>query len=215
MSVKLWSLSRRTWRIVSLSTEEYCDIGIEMMRRQDIKVEEGQRDKFLRDLRCSKCGGDSLELKFERNLHTGYIRCKDCGNFDTREFVDGKPGDLVKCDLCGSSTTEIVAEKGYSYPNWIHTKFDYIDNMILCKKCDKECIKELEQKDIEIKNKSPTIEYMFDGDELKYWRKGDNDELLGKIEIDCDNGKNRYERALEEMKSRFQKRTRFIDIDEE
>ena len=88
-------------------------------------------------------------------------------NFDTREFVDGKPCDLTKCDMCGSSTTEIVTEKGYSYPNWIHTEFNYIDNMTLCQKCFNKHIEELDQKDIEIKNKNPIIEYMFDGDELK------------------------------------------------
>src|SRR3990167_10377972 len=132
-------------------------------------------------LNVSKCGSHKLELKFERNLHTGYIRCNNCLNFDTREFVDGKPCDLTKCDMCGSSTTEIVTEKGYSYPNWIHKEFNYIDNMTLCQKCFEEHIEELNQKDIEIKNKNPIIEYMFDGDELKYWRKGDDDDLLGKI----------------------------------
>ncbi len=172
-------------------------------------------DKLLEGLKCSKCDSDKLELKFERNLHTGYIRCDDCGNFDTREFVDSKPGDLVKCDLCASSTTEIIAHNEYSYPNWIYTKFDYIDNMILCQKCFKEHIKEFEQKNEDIKNKNPIIEYMFDGDELKYWRKGDDDGLLEKIEIDCDDGKNRYKNALKEMKNRFPKRTKFIDIDEE
>lgn len=176
---------------------------------------EEQRDKLLDGLRCSKCDSDKLTLKFERNLHTGYIRCNICKNFDTREFVDGKPGDLVRCHLCRSSTTEIVTENGYSYPNWTYTKFDYIDNMTLCQKCFEEHIGELDQKDIEIKNKNPIIMYMFDGDELKYWRKGDDDDLLGKIEIDCDNGKNRYKIALKEMKNRFPKRTKFINIDEE
>ncbi len=183
--------------------------------RKEKESKEEQRDKLLDGLKCSKCGSDKLELKFERNLHTGYIRCDDCRNFDTREFVDSKPGDLVRCDLCRSSTTEIVTEKGYSYPNWIHTKFNYIDNMTLCEKCFKEHGGELHQKEIEAKNKNPIIEYIFDGDELKYWRKGDDDDLLGKIEVDCDNGKNRYETAFEEMKSRLPKRTKFVDIDQE
>lgn len=33
------------------------------------------QDKLLDGIKCSKCGRDKLELKFERNLHTGYIRC--------------------------------------------------------------------------------------------------------------------------------------------
>ena len=41
------------------------------------ETKEEQRDKLLDDLKCSKCGSHKLELKFERNLHTGYIRCNN------------------------------------------------------------------------------------------------------------------------------------------
>lgn len=190
----------------------FCGTDLTIEKEKESKEE--QKDKQLEGVKCSKCGSTNLKLSFERNLHTGYIKCEDCGNFDTREFVDGKAGDLVKCDLCGSTTTEIQSINGFAVPLWTYTEFEYIDNKILCKKCFEERMEELEEKEEEIKNKKPVIMYIFDGDELKYWRKGDVNDLLGKIDINNDNGKQRYKKALKEMKSKFPKRTKFVDIDE-
>ena len=63
--------------------------------------------------------------------------------------------------------------------------------------------------------KKEIIEYMFDGDALKFWEKGDPD---GFDEIDLNDFINWDEvnnKGLKDMKERYSKRTIFVDIDEE
>lgn len=57
------------------------------------------------------------------------------------------------------------------------------------------------------------VQYMFDGDELKFWKKGDenNSDYIDLNEfIDW---KSVYDKALGIMKEKFPKGTKFVDID--
>ena len=172
-------------------------------------------DEHLKNIKCSKCGSNRLKMAVDRSFTKGYIKCEECGNFDTRKIINGEISDLITCDICGSSTTEIIAPDGYDYPGWIYPKLENLDIEVICDKCKDEHLPRLIEKDEEISSKHPTIMYMFDGDELKWWNKRDEDcNLLGKIELD-EYSKDKYDRALREMKREFKKETIFVDIDEE
>ena len=67
----------------------------------------------------------------------------------------------------------------------------------------------------QICRKREIVEYMFDGDALKFWDKGDPD---GFDEIDLNDFINWDEvdnKALKEMKEKYSKGTIFVNIDEE
>jgi len=165
----------------------------------------------------SKCHGN--DLKVTKGYYDNYfIECGNCKNFDTRKYDNIKKRfkSLVKCDICKSTTTDIEQKTGL--PDWYNTEdeFDYIKNKVLYKKCYNEHYDELEKQNEDSHNKHLIIEYMFDDDELKFWEEGDEWDHDDTIVCDIENYgyKKAYGKALKEMKSKYPKTTKFIDIDE-
>jgi len=197
--------------------EENIKIREQKIKQEQFRIERQKRDLAFSKLKCSKCHSNDLRITDTCiNSSEIYIKCNNCGNFDTRKCYDetkGKVGSLVKCDLCGSTTTKILSQTGF--PDWIYTNFKYTKNKTLCSKCSNEHYNKLQEKDEEFHNKHLIIEYAFDGDALKYWEKGDEAVDFKEIEVDNDNGKQRYKKAIKEMKKEFPKTTKFIDIDED
>jgi len=190
----------------------------EKIKQEHIKIDQEKREKSFANLKCRKCHSNNLEITNRNYFPEIFKKCNDCGNFDTLKYynnINGKFGNLVKCALCGSTTTDISSQTGF--PEWIHTDFEHIKNKTLCSKCDYEHHEELQEKDDVVHNKHLVIEYMFDDDELKYWEEGDVWDYDDTIVCDMENYgyKKAYKIALKEMKSKFPKTTKFIDIDDD
>lgn len=186
------------------------------IKNEQIRIKEEIKKIKLSKLKCSTCRSKNLEMINAHNCDFIYIRCNNCGNFDTRECYDDtkeKFGKIIRCKYCSSSTTQISSQT--NLPSWIWTDFEYTKYNILCSKCDIEHHDELYEKNEEIHNKHLVIEYMFDGDSLKYWEEGDEGIGFEEIEVDNDNGRSRYNKAIKEMKTNFPKTTKFIDVDSE
>lgn len=189
----------------------------EIVRQKQIEAEHRKREESFARLKCSKCHSRNLEAIDRNGLSVIYAKCNDCGNFDTRKYYDnvnGKFGPLVKCDICGSTTTYI--SPGTGLPDWIYTDFEYVKNKTLCQKCDFKYHDEFQEKDDEIHNRHLVIEYMFDDDELKYWEEGNAWDYDDNVVCDTYNYgyKKAYEKALKEMKSKYPKGTKFVNVDE-
>lgn len=188
---------------------------IEQRKQDQIKAIQEIRKKAFDKLKCRIC--NSHELKVTEEFSRIYIKCNNCGNFDTRAYYNENTkrfGKLIKCDLCNATSSEINNQTGL--PDWEFTSFTCIKNRTLCSKCSYEHYDELKEIDEEIFDKRRAIEYMFDDDELKYWKEGDEWNYDDTIVCDLENyGYNKaYKKALKEMKSKFPKNTTFVDIDE-
>lgn len=189
------------------------------IKNEQIRIKEEIKKMRFSKLKCSNCQSKNLEMINGSNTLHFYIKCNDCKNIDTRksyDYLKEKFGSLIKCDICGSPTTEINFVT--NLPSWIYTElkydFNYIKNKILCTKCDNSHHEELKMKEKEFRMKHIVIHYMFDGDALKYWKEGDNNTVFEEIEVDNNYGKSRYNKAIKKMKSNFSKTTKFIDMDE-
>jgi len=207
--------------------EENIKIREEKIKQEQLEqILEKRKIKFAK-LKCRICNSHNINVILNDKVSNVFIKCNDCKNVDTREYYNDnteKFGKLIKCDLCGTTmtsdldgritSTDINEDTGLL--NWDYTDFQHLKNIVLCRKCAYEHIDELEEKDEKIANKHLTIEYMFDDEDLKYWKEGDIWDYDDTITCDLENFgyKKAYKKALKEMKSKFPKTTKFIDNDE-
>lgn len=116
--------------------------------------------------------------------------------YSTTENIDQNTINLI----CGHEKvcrTVLLAQ--YEEGDWV---FDIRDDDSIKDRCQICRIKK-------------TIQYMFDGDALKYWNKDEDPGSFEEIDLnDFINWDEVNDKALKEMKERYPKNTIFVDIDE-
>jgi len=189
---------------------------IEKEKNEQLKIEQKIKEKAFSKLKCRYCNSNNLKIIELINSSNIHIKCNECEKWGTRKYYNkstGKFGNLIKCDWCGSLSTEVSSQTGF--PEWHYTDFQHIKNIMLCSICDYNHYEELQEKDEKIHyNKHLIIEYYFDGDDLKYWKEGDEGVDFKEIEVNNDDGRQRYTKAIKKMKNEFPKSTKFIDKEE-
>lgn len=117
------------------------------------EINKESKDKLLENIKCNKCKSEDLKAVVDRSFTKAYITCNDCNTANTYTIKNGKLHNLVRCSICGSSTTDIITENGYSCPDWTYPELENLDDIeVLCSNCFDEHIGELEDKNAE-KNK--------------------------------------------------------------